>query len=204
MSASMVLDTGTGYYSAVMMPRLIANSAASRHVGQTARPPNRPKGTGGEISIVAARPRWIGLGSARQDQPVIGLVQSESAGVPWDGTLGAGFFQGFVVAFDYSTNRLFLKPNGRAAAAQPFDASGVGFRRDDGEYVVDVVVPDTAAALAGVREGDLLVSIDGKDARSLTLLEIRRALSRTGADCTIVCRRDGVERRLVLRLAPRL
>ena len=45
-TASMVLDTGAGYYSAILAPSLAAKHDVVSHAAKTARRPDRPRGTG--------------------------------------------------------------------------------------------------------------------------------------------------------------
>src|SRR4051794_34838519 len=114
-------------------------------------------------------------------------------------------------AFGKSTNRLRDEFDacrhgwrGDFDRRQTFDASGVGFRRHDGGYRVDIVLPDTPASRAGLREGDTLVTIDGRAAHDLTPVQLRDLLSRPGAVCDLQLDRGGAPVHLELRLESRL
>jgi PDZ domain len=203
-AARVVPDTGATYYSAVFVSAFVRNVRA--RIPRTARPANRPESTGGQIQLAAARPAALSVGPFTVREPVVALLESDlgSGGID-DGLLGCGFFRRFTVAFDYEGRRVFLTPNERLVQRQAFDASGVGFRqREGGGYAVDVVLPGSAAARAGVREGDTLVEIDGRSPRDLTPVQLREVLSRPGATCDLRLERDGIAVHIVLRLADRL
>jgi hypothetical protein len=201
---SVVLDTGAGYYSAVFSPAFDAQQHLLTRIGTFARRPDRAKGTGGEVELLAARLSSIELGAIRVNEPIVGVIRTASAGFPWDGLLGAGFFRRFVATFDYSRQQLWLEPNATIGERQPFDASGVGFRRDEqNEYVVDVLIPDSAAA-ADLLEGDVLVSIDDRSAGALTRKELAQILNRPAATCVLTIRRKGELTRVTLKLRERL
>jgi Aspartyl protease len=108
--ASVVLDTGAGYYSAVFGPAFDARNHLLSRIGTFARRPDRAKGTGGEVELLAARLNRIELGPTRLNGPIVGVIRTASAGFPWDGLLGAGFFRRFVATFDFSRQQLWLEP----------------------------------------------------------------------------------------------
>lgn len=204
LTASLALDTGAAFYTSVLMPRFIAKSNVRQHAARTARRPDHPKGTGGEVSVLSTRPARIRFGESTVEGPILGLVETESAGFPWDGLLGSAFFSRFTSSFDYPNRRLYLIPNQNAAARSDFDASGVGFERRDDAYVVDVVLPDTPASAAGLQEGEVLISIDGVPAGHLDPVELRHRLSRGGKECRLLLRHDNSEHVTILHLADRL
>jgi hypothetical protein len=205
-TASMALDTGAGFYAGVLMPRFVQEHRVMEYVDKTARRPDRPSGTGGELSILSTRPSKLGLGSIEMNGPVVGMIETESAGIFWDGLLGAGFFRRFTAAFDLSRGQLHLMPTSASGNPQVFDASGVGFRRNvgDGTYAVDMVLRATPAAAAGLQEGDVLESIDGIAAKKLDPIEIAQRLSRAGQPCELSLQRGGDVRRVTLHLMKRL
>jgi hypothetical protein len=202
-AARVLADTGASYYSAVFVSAFVENVRA--RIPVTARPANRPESTGGQIQLVATRPLAISVGPFSVSQPVVALLQTDlgSGGID-DGLLGWGFWRRFTVGFDFEGRRLYLTPNRDFDRRQTFDASGVGFRRRDGGYRVDIVLPDTPASRAGLRDGDTLVTIDGRAARDLTPVQLRDLLSRPGAVCDLGLDRGGAPVHVELRLESRL
>jgi hypothetical protein len=202
-AARVLADTGATYYSAVLVSAFVENVRA--RIPVTARPANRSQSTGGQIQLVATRPLAISVGPFSVSQPVVALLQTDlgSGGID-DGLLGLGFWRRFTVGFDFEGHRLYLTPNRDFDRRQTFDASGVGFRRRDGDYRVDIVLPDTPASRPGLREGDMLVTIDGRAARDLTPVQLRELLSRPGAVCDLRLDRGGVPVHVELRLESRL
>jgi hypothetical protein len=202
-AARVLADTGATYYSAVFVSAFVENVRA--RIPVTARPANRPESTGGQIQLVATRPLAISVGPFSVSQPVVALLQTDlgSGGID-DGLLGWGFWRRFTVGFDFEGRRLYLTPNRDFDRRQTFDASGVGFRRRDRGYRVDIVLPDTPASRAGLREGDTLVTIDGRAARDLTSVQLRDLFSRPGAVCDLQLDRGGAPVHVELRLESRL
>jgi hypothetical protein len=86
----------------------------------------------------------------RVEMPVIALVESSLGSVD-DGVFGSGFLNRFTIGFDLVGRQMYLAPNQLLRTEQPFDASGVGFRRTDRGYVVQVVLPGSPAARADLR-----------------------------------------------------
>jgi len=85
------------------------------------------------------------------------------------------------------------------------DMSGLSLlQRSDGSIVVDSVAEDGPAAAAGVRDGDLLLAVDGRAASALTLEAIRRLLREEGASRRLSLSRGGQPVELAVRLRRRL
>lgn len=68
--------------------------------------------------------------------------------------------------------------------------------------VVTRVGEDTSAAQAGLRSGDIIVSLNRRNIRNVTELRTAIGLLRVGDTAEIVYRRDGVEHKTSMRIAP--
>jgi predicted aspartyl protease len=196
-----VVDTGAAYYALAVVP---AVTARLRAVMPTAERPVTAHTAGSEVTLVAARPPSIVIGPFTVREPVIALVSSGLGGGIDDGVLGNGFLRRFTMTIDFAGRQMYLLPNERFPASQAFDASGVGFRPTAEGYDVEVVLPDTPAARAGLQRGDRLMTIDSMPAAGLTPVELRDRLSRPGVDCELSLMRAGALMRIVLVLQRRL
>jgi len=194
-----VVDTGAAYYALA----LVAPASTLAHGLPTARRPvNASSGTG-PVQVLAARAAAISVGPFRVEKPIIALVNSSLGGVD-DGLLGSGFLNRFTIGFDFEGRQMHLMPNASFRTEQPFDASGLGFRRTDSGYEVEIVLPDSPATESGISAGDSLVSIDGTPAQSLTLNQLRDLLARPGHSCDLELTRGGQPLRIKLALRQRL
>jgi S1-C subfamily serine protease len=66
------------------------------------------------------------------------------------------------------------------------------------------VIEDSPAAAAGIRAGDVLVSVDDRLAGELTPVQLRNLLSVDGATRRLSLERDGRAIQVVLRLRARI
>lgn len=195
--ATLILDTGGGYYSVVLVKRFIdaqeIRRRAHRVVAQASHTPG--------LALSATRLAALSVGGFEVPGPIAALLDTPSAGIIQDGVIGAGFFKHFLVTFDYGRRQMWLEPASPLPARQVFDASGVEFTHAaNRRYHVHEVIPGTPAAAAGIQKGDILVSLDGRDARDLTLGDIKDALSTPGATRRFVLMREGVPQSITVLL----
>ncbi|MGZ3183514.1 MAG: aspartyl protease family protein [Telluria sp.] len=155
-------------------------------------------GVGGATSYAFARAPRLELAAAPDigmDRPVVGLSVAGSLRSTWhDGLLGAEFLARFRVGFDYAHGRLWLAPRNNAPAR--FDRSGlflVGQGPDFRRIVVRQVRPDGPGAMAGLRPGDELVSLDGQPVAAMRLGEVREYLKTPARAAVRVGYRRGAE-----------
>ncbi len=196
-----VPDTGASFYGAVLVGTAMAR-AQSQLTSVRATAYSDPR----IAQLLAARPRAITVGAFTISQPVIAFVEGSlgSGGAIADGALGSGVFRRFSVAFDFDGRKMYLKPNERFSQPHLFDASGVGFILRGGRHVVYQVISDSVAAEAGVRVGDVLVTLDDRAAGDLTSSQLRTLLSVDGAVRRLALERDGQAVALVLALKKRI
>ena len=134
----------------------------------------RGQSIGGETAGLLVRIAALELGGVRFSEPIASIV---SDAVDRAGQISGEALRRATVTFDYSRNRMFMKPN--RAARDPFEsdmagwyivAGGTGLR----DRLVFLVLEGSPAAKSGVQEGDRIVSVDGRRAQDMSLDEIRR------------------------------
>jgi predicted aspartyl protease len=195
-----VFDTGTSYYALAVVPPA---STRIREGVPTARHPTQAESGAGPVTLVAGRPSSVSVGPFTVKAPIVALVLGSLGSVD-DGTLGEGFLSQFTVGFDLEGRQTYLTPNATFGRSHEFDASGLGFRRGENGFEVNVVIPDTPAARAGVQPGDRLVAIDGMATDRLTPNALRDRLSRPGIRCDLEVRRGDRTMQVSLMLERRL
>jgi predicted aspartyl protease len=104
--------------------------------------------------------------------------------------LGLGFFRRHNLTFDFANRMLYLEPGGEFSMPDKEDMSGLHLLRD-GETTIVYSVDENGPAFAdGIRANDIIESVNGLNASSLTMKVIRRALqSHDGDNVTLQVRR---------------
>ncbi len=115
--------------------------------------------------------------------------------------IGGGIWKRFVLTLDYPQQRIYLEPNATYGRAFSYDRSGLFLIEAHGSVVVLDARPGTPAAAAGLRKGDVILSVDAKPATSFTLAQLRALLSGpSGTRVTMRVRSGGVEHDITLTL----
>lgn len=158
------------------------------------------RGLGGNLDGSFARVGWLMLGNFRLDDVITSFTDSYMPGnihnrLSRHGTLGSGALGRFRVTFDYTHNRMILRKGGKFSTPFEYNMSGISFRAMGlgfNLFEVSEVIPDSPAALAGVKAGDILLSVNDKFTFQLNLGDLNRMLSqRAGSYVTLRVSRDG-------------
>lgn len=139
------------------------------------------------------------------------IIDAPSSSAEGDGTVGFGFLKNFNITIDYAKRRVFLE-NWTGKHVDEFVGEvGIGasyFREISGIQIYNVV-PDSSAAKAGIKEGDMLLSIDGEDLGKQDFRGIDRLLEgKVGTKVKVVTSSRGqvkryeLERQLLVNESP--
>jgi hypothetical protein len=119
------------------------------------------------------------------------------------GNIGAGTLKRFAVTFDYRRSTVTFVPNAALTQRETYDRSGTFLITQGGKIVVADVREGTPAAQAGLARGDVIATVDGKDAGTLGLAAVRELFR--GAPGTAlklgIAAKDGTTKTLALTLA---
>lgn len=156
----------------------------------------------GGVAAYVTRLGVLEIGRAQVDAPVITVASEEAAGVAGEtvGLLGGEVLRRFDLFVNYSNREVWLRPNRDFGAPLEFDMSGMSLAATDEEaYRVRSVLPNSPAADAGVKTGDLVTAIDGRPAADVTLPDVRRMLRVPSVTYLMTLTRDGSVRMITLR-----
>ncbi|MBI2510604.1 MAG: aspartyl protease family protein [Opitutae bacterium] len=146
-----LIDTGSD--SAVTL-----NSAtdAARLVRDSRRGSVRATLAGDEPQVIGRLDADVRIGPHRVERPPVEMAD----GLP---SLGNGVLRHFAVTFDPRHQLMTLRRDASAPIQfAPQRSVGLGFAREEGEWRVAAIVPDTPAERSDIRVGDRCVRINGQ------------------------------------------
>jgi hypothetical protein len=174
--------------------------------GNRRRIPAQGAALGGKVAAYLIRLDSVTIGGFTMARPVAAYsAETERRGDA--GTVGMGLLSRFNLVFDYVRHRVILEPTTRTPRSMEYDASGLlltssapGFQG----ITVLAVDPGSPGDAAGIQAGDSLAAIDGMSPTRLGLSGVRERFSQVNTSVQLVILHRGKERRVVLRLRPRL
>lgn len=167
------------------------------------------KSLAGNIEGSFARIRWLMLGNYRLDNVISSFTSSYMQGsintkYQRNGTLGAETLSRFKVTFDYSTGRMILTKGMKYRRPFEYNMSGIIFRAlGSGFSIFEVaeVIKGSPGDEAGVREGDILMTINNKPVFSMSLGELNGLLNtKAGEIIFMQFSREGKEVKAKIKL----
>ncbi len=168
-------------------------------------PEDWPRRPVGGIAVGGATRNFIGrldsmeFGGVVISQPVAGWSEDLSR-VGDAGTLGAPILARFRVTFDYAHQRVVLEPRSNAAERETWESAGMLLVQvPGGDVLVAQVVPASPADSTGLAPGDVVRSLNSRDAASIGLDSLRRHFRQPGRTDTLVVVHEGKERRVVMQ-----
>jgi PDZ domain/Aspartyl protease len=162
-------------------------------------------GAGGSFDTILSRLDTFEVAESRIDRPATRFPSTATEGLPFAdiaGSIGYEILRQFTITFDYRRRELWfersrafgMRTGQGGAGFQAFKIDGAGFR-------VITVLPDAAAAAAGLQVGDVVTEVDGRSTASMSVSELAELLRRPiGTSVHLGTVRDGNVRPVALTL----
>jgi hypothetical protein len=157
--------------------------------------PHLSHGISGDSRNWRGRVAGFQLGMFKIDHPVATFAEAakgSDADRSYDGVLGGEILRRFKVTLDYSRRQMILEPNAGFAEAYDFDMSGLSLsvQGQDFEIIkVSHVQSDSPAFEAGLKEGDIIETIDSKPAADFGLQHIELMFKQDGQEYRVGVKR---------------
>jgi hypothetical protein len=171
---------------------------AEHHIMQTgqAEVPVDEVGLSGEFHMSIVRLPSVEFAGYKLEKPLVAIMHSApgpslSAN---DGYVGNALMRRFTVIFDYQNQRVIFEPN--SSFGDPFKGNMTGIKvlptlNFERGFEVAYVEERSAAAKAGVLEGDRIVEINGLPCSTLTFESLHEMFTEEGAPFTLKVEREG-------------
>jgi hypothetical protein len=151
-------------------------------------------GVGGVVMNKVGRAESFAVGALRFDRPLVIVPAPGSGRVSAPGTMGnigGQLLSRCRVTFDYPRRRVRFEPETDFDRTFEADMSGISFSRHPSGWRVHLVNPGTPASEADLREGDVVVSMDGEAAKGMDAQALRRHVQGEGRSVRIGILRGG-------------
>jgi len=162
-------------------------------------------GAAGPFEAILLRLDRFDIGDSRIERPATRFPSIRGEGLPFtdvDGSIGYEILRQFVLTFDDSRRGLWFEHSGAFGARTGQGSAGFQAIKTTGSgFSVTTVVPNTAAADAGMQVGDVITEVDGLPAVSMSVSELAALMRRpAGTSVQLNIVRGGVARPATLTL----
>jgi len=206
---NLALDTGNSYYATTHKDTL-------ERIGlwKLDLKPKYMKQSGvasGAVDSWSLRMKDISIYGVPVPESYWDIIDAPSSSAEGDGTIGFGFLKNFNITIDYEKRRVFLENFTGKVSDDPVGEIGIGatYAKAANGIFIYHVVPESPAEAAGIKEGDLLLSVDGEDLIKQGSRQIDQLLEgKIGSKVKIVTSQRGtvkryeVERKLLVNDSP--
>src|SRR5580765_3960314 len=163
-------------------------------------------GFGGAFSSEIGRLRSMSLGPYEWDDPIVvvsNATQGAFASEEFAGNIGNRVLERFRVTLDDQRREVFLEPGKRYSDRDRLTRCGMLLTRRQGTVTVASVLANSPADHAGLREGDQLLALDGRDMAQWDLPQVSALLDdgEVGRKVPVRLRRNTSEKSLKIKLA---
>jgi hypothetical protein len=203
-TVKLLLDTG-----AALPLLLFSNTNSKIQVPEKVIAGNIGMGLGGYLEGFIGRIQGLAIGNFQQKYILtyfqkIDTAQDLTYLNNRNGLVGNRLLNRFQVVIDYDRGYLWLKASKNYRQRYVFDRSGLSIIAGGvtlNQFTVQVVVPGTPAAAAGLLPGDRILRIGGMPAVMLGLPDVQRRLQKkVGKKITLVVLREGKKIKKSFRL----
>ncbi len=152
-------------------------------------------GAGG--SAVMARAQRFQIGPFEVDDALVALAQGKISGADDSevaGEVGGGMLRRFIITLDYARGTVSFDSNSEIRSDDHEDMSGISVSAGGPNlrrFEVTFVRPGSAAADAGIKEGDVIEGIDDEAAADMTVSAVRGLFQQVGHKYKVLINRDG-------------
>ena len=197
------LDTGSRASLDLMTPFVAKNNLISRYQAKVQGV--NGWGVGGPARSWLVRAHRLTLGGVSVTEPVVGLSQAASGAFADQysaGNVGAGVLKKFNIVWDYPRLQIFFERNAHYNDPDVFNRAGIWANLGGGGFEVIDVFADSPAAEAGLKVGDRIVAVDGKQAqRDISLPDFRTRMKEApGTKLTLDILRGGQKLQIIVTL----
>jgi predicted aspartyl protease len=121
-------------------------------------------------------------------------LSSEGKGVlsmlELNGIIGNRLLKKFNIVFNYKDDLIYLSPNENINDEHEINSSGFTIKYIDGSPLVNNVIDRSPAAQAGIKNGDEIISVNGKLVESMSATDLRSLFLKNGKKIEIVIKRN--------------
>lgn len=204
LQGSFWLDTGDRFSATLSLPFIRTNSLSNKYRLSSAMMTGY--GIGGPLSTSVTFAGQLQLGNVDLilSNPLIRLPTMNSGALndpTMAGTIGMGLLRQFNIVIDYSRSQMILTQNSAFQQDRAFDRSGMWLSQDSGGYVVADVLQGGPAWNAGIRQGQIVLAVNGLATNQINLLTLREQLKDPGnTQVTLLIRDDAGTRSIAIIL----
>jgi hypothetical protein len=162
-------------------------------------------GFGGTFTSHLVRMKRMEIGPFAWTDPLVILSGAETGGLAsedYAGNIGNEILDRFTCTLDYEHRTIYLEPGKQFSKPDRFSRAGMQLARIGEAIRAMQVLPGSAAAAAGIKEGDEIVALDGKPILTYTqdILTEMFEQGAPGTKHTLAIVRDGKKSTATLKL----